>query len=506
MLRLAEETNIEVLRQAALLLERENQRLVAKVVALTKKLVGAKGEDAQKLLLRISELEHQLQQRNRSLFGDSSEKRPGPGVPAEKQKKPKRGHGPRKQPRLKCVEKILDLDEADKQCPKCGGELAEMLGQFEESEEITVVARQFVRERIKRKKYRCGCNACIETALPPEKLFPGARYSIDFAIDVAIQKYLDHMPLERQVRAMKREGLEISSQTLWDYLDQLATLLTPLHELLHRLVLRVAVIGADETEWKLLRTKSTRAAGEEAKSKRWRVWAVASSEAVCYRIQEDRSVDSARALLRDYKGVVMCDGYKAYESLARAGGSFTVAHCLAHVRRKFIEIEKSYPVEAGRALELIGDVYAIERLCPTGPPGDALRLKYRRELSKPLMEKLGEFLNQVQAIPESGLARAVEYARSLWPGLIRFLENPRIPLDNNATERALRGIVVGRKNHYGSRSKRGTEVAALFYSVLETVKLAGVEPREYLRTAVIASLRGDTIPLPHEFAASATAA
>ena len=179
MLRLAEETNIEVLRQAALLLERENQRLIAKVVALTKKLVGAKGEDAQKLLLRISELEHQLQQRNRSLFGDSSEKRPGPGAPAEKQKKPKRGHGPRKQPRLKCVERLLDLDEADKQCPKCGGALAEMLGQFEESEEITVIARQFVRERIKRKKYRCGCNACIETALPPEKLFPGARYSID---------------------------------------------------------------------------------------------------------------------------------------------------------------------------------------------------------------------------------------------------------------------------------------------------------------------------------------
>jgi transposase len=124
-------------------------------------------------------------------------------------------------------------------------------------------------------------------------------------------------------------------------------------------------------------------------------------------------------------------------------------------------------------------------------------------LSKPLMQKLGELLSEVRALPESGLAKAVEYTRSMWLGLLRFLDGPRIPLDNNATERALRGIVAGRKSHYGSRSKRGTEVAALFYSLVETAKLSGVNPLDYLRTAVDAALRGEVPPPPHELAAPA---
>lgn len=485
-----------------MLLERENKRRVAKIVELTRKLKGSGQDEAQRLLVRIDELERQLQGRNRMLLGDSSEKRPRTDAQPAPEKKPARGHGRREQPNLKLVEKVVDLDEADKQCPKCGGALSEMSGQFEESEEITVISRQFVLERIKRKKYRCSCNGCIETALAPPKLFEGARYSIDFAIEVAVQKYLDHLPLERQVRGMRRDGLEVSSQTLWDYLERLAQLLAPAHERLHQRVLEAPVVGADETEWKLLRTRKGKAA-DPPKSKRWRVWAVASPDAVCYRFLEDRSASSAKALLRDYGGVVMCDGYSAYASLSRSGGRFGLAHCMAHVRRKFFELQSSYPLEAERALQLIGDIYAVERLCPTGPPGDELRRKVRQELSKPLMQKLGEFLDEVRALPESGLAKAVEYTRAMWPGLLRFLDDPRIPLDNNATERSLRGIVVGRKNHYGSRSKRGTEVAALFYSLVETAKLSGVNPRDYLRTAVDAALRGDAPPLPHELAASA---
>ena len=101
----------------------------------------------------------------------------------------------------------------------------------------------------------------------------------------------------------------------------------------------------------------------------------------------------------------------------------------------------------------------------------------------------------------TGLGKAIAYMGGLWKGLVRFLDDPRIPLDNNATERALRGVVVGRKNHYGSRSRRGTEVAAVMYSLLESAKLAGIEPKAYLRHAVSAVLRGETPPLPHECAA-----
>ena len=103
-----------------------------------------------------------------------------------------------------------------------------------------------------------------------------------------------------------------------------------------------------------------------------------------------------------------------------------------------------------------------------------------------------------RTLPESGLGKGIKYMLRLWPGLTRFLDDPKIPLDNNATERALRGLVIGRKNHYGSRSKRGTEVAALFYGLLETAKLAGVEPRQYLLEAAVAAITRNDVLLPHE--------
>jgi transposase len=104
-------------------------------------------------------------------------------------------------------------------------------------------------------------------------------------------------------------------------------------------------------------------------------------------------------------------------------------------------------------------------------------------------------------LPESSLAKAIRYMGGMWVGLTRFLDDSRIPLDNNATERGIRGPVVGRKNHYGSRSQRGAEVAALFYSLIESAKLAGVDPKVYLRTALQAALAGTLIPLPHEMTA-----
>lgn len=114
------------------------------------------------------------------------------------------------------------------------------------------------------------------------------------------------------------------------------------------------------------------------------------------------------------------------------------------------------------------------------------------------MAAIHAWAHQQRALPESGLGKAIAYMLGLWKGLTRFLDDPRIALDNNATERALRGMVIGRKNHYGSRSKRGTEVAALFYSLIESAKLAGVEPKAYLLRATYAALDNPgTVTLPH---------
>ena len=127
-----------------------------------------------------------------------------------------------------------------------------------------------------------------------------------------------------------------------------------------------------------------------------------------------------------------------------------------------------------------------------------LRATLRREESAPIVEAIRTWAHQQRALPESSLGKAIAYMLGLWPGLTRFLDDPRIALDNNATERGLRGLVVGRKNHYGSRSQRGTEVAALFYSLIESAKLCGVEPKAYLLQAAAAALRTrGTVTLPH---------
>ena len=124
---------------------------------------------------------------------------------------------------------------------------------------------------------------------------------------------------------------------------------------------------------------------------------------------------------------------------------------------------------------MIGELYAVEREAAEDPDPEARRARLRGERSREIVGRIHRWALETEALPQSGLRKAIEYMGSLWKGLIRFLEDPRIPLDNNASERALRGPVVGRKNHYGSQSRRGTEVAALFYSAIESAKLAGVE-------------------------------
>jgi len=318
------EKDPQILRQAAKLLVGENKRLVDKVVALTSENLALKGASPADLQLRLAQLEAQLAVKNKLLFGKSSEKRAVEKTEAP-ERKPRVGHGPREQPALPVVEKVFELDAADLGCPKCGKKLSAFKGQFEESEEITVVERRFVLAKQKRQKYRCECNACIETAPGPVKLFSGARYSVDFAIEVVIAKYLDHAPLERQVRIMAREGLVVDSQTLWDQIERLARILGDAKEALHVYVLAHAVIGADETRWRLLDGKG-RDTGE---AKQWQVWAVAAPDAVAYCIEDSRSAEAAKKALRDFKGAVMADGYGVYESLAKAPGSFILANCWA---------------------------------------------------------------------------------------------------------------------------------------------------------------------------------
>ncbi len=296
---------------------------------------------------------------------------------------------------------------------------------------------------------------------------------------------------------MAREGLEVDSNTLWDQINALARHLAPLHDKLHAYVLSKPVIGSDETHWKHLGSN-----GGEHEQKRWQAWTVVTDDAVCYRIVPSRSADAARQVLREYRGVVMADGYGVYAHLAKHDG-ITLANCWAHVRRKFFELENSAPATMrDEILDLIGQLYSVEREAG----GDAVALaRLRSERSREVVAKIRTWLlaQKAQALPRSAMGKAVDYALERWTGLTRFIGDALIPLDNNASERALRGPVIGRKNHYGSKSERGTQVAALLYSLCESAKLAKIDPRIYLRGALWQVLRGEEPWLPHEVRAKA---
>ena len=485
----------EQLRQVAQLLDRENEKLHEKVRAQALEIARLKGQELSGSQLEIAYLKELLAKRDRALFSEKSEKRPRAHVEDAEDAAPRRSHGPREQVELPVVEEVHDLPESERDCPACGGKLEAMSGQSEDAEEVTVVERRFVLVKHRRLKYRCACNGHVATAAAPTRfsLFDdgrAGRYSLDFAVEVAIDKYLDHLPLERQARKMGREGLKIDSQTLWNQIEALARKLAPAYEALQQRILAEPVVGADETWWRLMQGKG---------SKRWWAWSVTSDDAVFYRILDSRSQAAARELLGDFSGVAMADGYGAYQALAKSGASFTLAHCWAHARRKFVEAEVHFPEPSREMLDRIGELYEVERLAAASPELCAqLRDERSRAIVAGIRERAVALLGS--ALPKSSLGEALSYLLSLWGGLVRFLDDPRIPIDNNATERALRGAVIGRKNHFGSRSQRGTEVAALFYSLVESAKLCDIEPKRYLKEAAVAAIRDQAVLLPRQLA------
>lgn len=502
MLRIEQIGDLDTCKHVALLLERECDSLVTRNRELARELARLKGSD--QLVADFGEmqrLEAQVAQLQRMIFGKSSERRPQQAEDgkAEAPAKPRKGHGPTEQPRLPVVEVRHELKaEPLPTCEECSGVVSSWDGQTEDAEIVTVVQRSFKVERHQRQKYRCQCGDTIVTAPGPVRLIEGGRYSTEFAVEVCADKYLNHLPLDRQRKMMRRQGLDITTSALWDQVHAVADVLRPTHQALKALVLSSPLIHADETRWMLLKSPE---------SERWQAWGIASPRAVYYEILPSRSVEAGASLLVGYEGTLMVDGYAAYPAIARGSPGLRLVHCWSHVRRKFVDIEKFYPDECKVVLDLIGKLYAIERSAPSlaGIEGAALsralevRLAMRRDHSRPLIEAIRAWAAGLLLPRESVLRKAAEYMLERWDGLTRFLDDPLVPLDNNLLERSLRPVALGRKNHLGSKSPRGAEATAILYSVFESAKLSGVDPAAYLQAAVRAALE---IPfrvlLPHD--------
>lgn len=404
--------------------------------------------------------------------------------------------GPRAQTELREVEESFELDEADMMCPQCGGTLEEMEGQAERSEMIDVVEVEYRVVKVARKKYRCRCGGCVETAPGPERAVEGGRYSLDFAAKVAHDKYEHHVPLERQCRMMKRHGLKVSSQTLWAQVWSVAQMLRPVADAIKASILAQDVIGLDQTGWPDLR---------KAGNKKWQMWALTAPGAVYHQIRDDKSAATMLDLLGDFRGTIVADRFSSHDSAAataaggaRDGPPFKMVGCWAHIRRKFGDCEAAFP-QARSMLDMIRELYDVEEEAAD----QAALAKLRQTKSKEILARIHAWLWSCSYPSTVALGAAVKHTVKHWDYLKAFADDPALWIDNNPTERAIRGPVVGRRNHFGSKSRRGRQAAAILYSVIETAKLHDVDIRAYLVEAARRSRlsAGRDVVLPWDYAA-----
>lgn len=477
---LEREQDIEELRRVALAQHAQLQLLMELVEKQRRELGRARGKsgDFQLTLKMLEELKAKAKQTQDALTKAQTEK-PKP--------KPRTSTGPTEQPRLPIVEQVFTLDDPDRACPSCGGELGEMRDQFETSEMIDVVEVSYRLVQVKQQKYVCRCGGCVETALGPERAMPGSRYSLAFAIKILIDKWLDHIPLERQCRILERHGLVITSQTLWDLAYAVAKRLSLVDAALMAHVKAQPVIGLDQTGWPRLDVQG---------SKPWQMWCLTAPGVVVHRIRDDKSAATFKDLVGDYTGAIVADALSTHQAGARDGPGIVLAGCWAHAFRRFDEAKVDHP-DAEKALAWIGALYELDGR----GEGDLARIAELRRIEAPaILAALRSWLLERAADSHLSIGKAAAYTLGIWDRLTRFVDDARIPLDNNATERAIRGPVVGRKNHYGSKSRSGTQVAATIYSILETAKLHGIDPAAYLLAAIRAADRGETL-LPWQFTA-----
>jgi transposase len=373
----------------------------------------------------------------------------------------------------------VDLPPETTRCEHCEQDLVK-IGE-EVTEELGYEpARRFVTQYV-RTKYACrGCETVAPVAPLPERAADRVRPAASTLADLVVRKYVDHLPLARQEKILLREGIEISRSTLCDWVGLAARLLAPVGEAIRDEVLASDVIHSDDTP---VVVQDNATGGRREQCYLWLYRNPAGESFFDFR--RSRSRDGPLEVLADWKGHLVCDAYAGYHALFRRGGVVPVG-CWMHVRRRFFDAFTGGDVDAAIVLTLIARLYRVEAEArQRGLDADALRA-LRQQRSRPEIERLARVLEHLakDALPKSPLGEAVAYARTLWGSLVRFLDDGALPLDNGAAERAIRAVALGRKNWLFAGGDEGGRRAALFYSITETCKSAGVEPFAYLADVI----------------------
>ena len=371
-----------------------------------------------------------------------------------------------------------------KACPDCGGELRK-LGE-DASEVLERIPAQFLVIRHVRVKLTCTCCERIVQAAAPSRPIERGMAGPGLLAHVLVSKFGDHLPLYRQSEIYAREGVQLDRSTLADWVGASARLLEPLGEVLRRHVMSAEKLHADDTPVPVL-------APGLGKTKTGRLWTYvrddrpagdATPPAVWFAYTPDRKGEHPKAHLSDFRGMLQADAYAGFEQIYE-GGSIREAACWAHVRRKFYDLRVAHksPV-AEEALRRIGELYAIEADIRGRKPEE--RCQVRSERSRPLLESLKQWLEETleKLSRKSDTSLAVRYALGRWEALMRYCADGRLEIDNNAAERSLRAVALGRKNYLFAGSDRGGQSAAVIYSLIGTAKLNGIDPESYLRNVL----------------------
>ncbi len=400
--------------------------------------------------------------------------------PAGAKSTPQRpGHGrsalPKSLPRQRVVH---DLGEGARQCPQCQGELKRMGEEVSERLEYVPASLVVIEEVCA--KYACPKGCTVVTAEKPTAPIEKGLAGPGLLAQVAVSKYGDHLPLHRQADIFRRQGVEISRQTMGDWMRACADLARPLYELMKQGVLGSKAVQTDDTPVPVLDPELPR-------TRTGRIWTYVGDDDhpfTVYDYTPNRSRDGPEEFLKEFRGYLQADAYSGYDHFYQEPdrGIVEVA-CWAHSRRRFFEAQSSDLMRSTVMLAFIRLLYDIEREARDRNLDPAARRALRQEKAQPILQDIRAYLEREhpQVLPKSPEGQAIAYTLSNWQALTRYCEDGDLEIDNNGAERSLRGVAVGRKNWMFYGSDQGGRTAAVLTSLIDTCKRLHIDPFVYLR-------------------------
>ena len=375
---------------------------------------------------------------------------------------------------LRREETILEPANIPEGSKKIGEEVTEEL----EYTPPELFVKKYVRPKYIIPQSSVSVNAEIIIASMPIRPLEKGIAGPGLLAQVVIDKYVDHLPLYRQMQRFERARVKIAYSTLTDWVSGTCNLISPLYEALKAEVLQSGYIHVDETPIKVLDKD------KKGKTHRGFFWVYNNSpgKMVFFDYQEGRDRKGPEGILKEYKGYLQTDGYQVYDSFEHKEG-ITLFHCMAHARRYFSEARDNDTARADYVLERMQQLYVIERSCKEKELDYDQRKEIRMKKATPILELLGKWMKEqyIQTLPKSPIGKALAYSIERWDKLCLYTTNGMLSIDNNPVENSLRGVAIGRKNYLFCGSHEAAKRSAMLYSLLGTCKMNGINPFDWLK-------------------------